>query len=200
MKRLTSADLFSGAGGLTEGFHQAGFEVLASLDNWGPAAETHARNYPKIEMFHADILEFEPSELPRVDVLIGSPPCTEFSYSNRGGAGDLGLGMKFVLRFLRFVHELKPRYWAMENVPRLLQSLPDRVPLRRLGLREDGFIEIPIRRVLNAADYGVPQKRLRLFSGKFPVPEPTHYGHGALDLQDGGLPWMTAKDILDVLP
>ncbi|MCI4317999.1 MAG: DNA cytosine methyltransferase [Thermoplasmata archaeon] len=197
MKGLTSADLFSGAGGLTEGFHQAGYDVLASLDNWGPAAETHARNYPKTEMFHADILEFEPSELPRVDVLIGSPPCTEFSYANRGGRGDLGFGMKLVLRFLRFVHELKP---AMENVPRLLQSLPERVPLRRLGLREDGHLEIPIRRVLNAADYGVPQRRLRLFSGRFPLPEPTHYGPGALDLREGGLPWMTAKDILAVLP
>ena len=96
MTSLTSADLFSGAGGLTEGFHQAGYEVLASLDNWAPAAETHARNYPKTEMFHADGLEFEPSELPKVDVLIGSPPCTEFSYTNQGGHGDLGLGREGV--------------------------------------------------------------------------------------------------------
>ncbi|HEV2520010.1 MAG TPA: DNA cytosine methyltransferase [Thermoplasmata archaeon] len=200
MKGLTSVDLFSGAGGLTEGFRQAGYEVLASLDNWGPAADTHARNFPKTEMFHADILEFDPSELPRVDVLIGSPPCTEFSYANKGGHGNLTDGMRFVLRFLRFVHDLNPRYWAMENVPRLLQSLPQRVHLRKLGLGEDGFIEIPVRRILNSADYGAPQKRLRLFSGKFLVPEATHYGPGALDLRDGGLPWMTARDVLDTLP
>ena len=200
MRRLTSADLFSGAGGLTEGFHQAGYEVLASLDNWGPAAETHWKNFPQAEMFHADILEFDPTELPVVDVLVGSPPCTEFSYSNRGGHGNLDLGMKFVLRFLRFVHDLKPQYWAMENVPRLAQSLPSRVPFRRLGLREDGFLEIPVRKVLNSADYGAPQRRLRLFSGRFPVPEPTHCGPAALDTFSGGLPWTTVQDVLNALP
>lgn len=200
MKRLTSADLFSGAGGLTEGFHQSGYEVLASLDNWGPAADTHWKNFPKTEMFHADILEFDPAELPKVDVLIGSPPCTEFSYSNKGGHGDLELGMRFVLRFLRFVHDLKPRYWAMENVPRLAQTLPERVSLRKLGLHEDGFLDIPVRRVLNSADYGAPQKRLRLFSGKFPIPEATHYGVGALDTFEGGLPWRTANEVLRGLP
>lgn len=200
MNRLTSADLFSGAGGLTEGFHQAGYQVLASLDSWAPAAETHWKNFPETEMFHADILEFEPLELPKVDVLIGSPPCTSFSYANRGGHGDLDLGMKLVLRFLRFVHDLKPRYWAMENVPRLAQTLPSRIHLSRLGLREDGFLDIPVRKVLNAADYGAPQKRLRLFSGKFPVPEATHYGPGTLDIMEGGLPWMTAQDVLSILP
>lgn len=200
MNRLTSADLFSGAGGLTEGFHQAGYDVLASLDNWGPAAETHWKNFPETEMFHADILEFDPGELPKVDVLIGSPPCTSFSYANRGGHGDLNLGMKLVLRFLRFVHDLKPRYWAMENVPRLMQTLPSRVHLRQLGLKDDGFLEIPVRKVLNSADYGAPQNRLRLFSGKFPVPEATHYGPGALDIMEDGLPWMTARDVLSVLP
>jgi DNA (cytosine-5)-methyltransferase 1 len=200
MKHLTSVDLFSGAGGLTEGFHQAGYEVLASLDNWGPAADTHLRNFPSTEMFHADILEFEPSELPDVDVLVGSPPCTQFSYANKGGAGNLDLGMKLVLRFLRFVHDLKPRYWAMENVPRLLQTLPPKVHLRRLGLKEDGFLEIPVRKILNSADYGAPQKRLRLFSGHFPIPSPTHYGPGALDTFEGGLPWMTAQDVLSILP
>jgi len=122
MKDLTSIDLFSGAGGFTEGFRQAGYCVVASLDNWAPAVETHEKNHPGTEMFRADILEFDPEELPRADVLVGSPPCTEFSYANQGGHGDLDLGMRFVLRFLRFVHDLKPRYWAMENVPRLLQS------------------------------------------------------------------------------
>ncbi|HTP54856.1 MAG TPA: DNA cytosine methyltransferase [Thermoplasmata archaeon] len=200
VRQLTSADLFSGAGGLTEGFRQSGFEVLASLDNWGPAAETHRRNFPSTETFHADILEFDPSEIPRVDVLIGSPPCTEFSYSNRGGHGDLALGMRFVLRFLRFVHDVKPRYWAMENVPRLAQSLPPRIHLKRLGLRGDGFIDIPVRKVLNSADYGAPQKRLRLFSGKFPVPVPTHHQVGSLDRVLGGLPWVAAQDVLRILP
>jgi DNA (cytosine-5)-methyltransferase 1 len=200
MRSLTSVDLFSGAGGLTEGFHQSGFKVLASLDNWRPAAETHAKNFPGTEMFHADILTFDPADLPPVDVLVGSPPCTEFSYANRGGHGDLDLGMRFVLRFLRFVHDLAPRYWAMENVPRLAQSLPSRIPLRRLGLRKAGSLDIPVRRVLNSADFGAPQKRLRLFSGRFPVPEPTHHSPIGTDGDHRGPPWRTVQDVLDLLP
>lgn len=200
LRQLTSADLFSGAGGLTEGFRQAGYEVLASLDNWGPAAETHRRNFPGSETFHADILEFDPGELPKVDVLVGSPPCTEFSYSNKGGHGDLALGLKLVLRFLRFVHDVRPRYWAMENVPRLAQTLPPRIHLRKLGLREDGFLDIPVRKVLNSADFGAPQKRLRLFSGKFPLPEPTHYDPSSIDVVMGSAPWVAAQDALRMLP
>ena len=200
MRPLTSVDLFSGAGGLTEGFHQAGFQVLASLDNWRPAAETHTKNFPRTKMFHADILEFDPAELPEVDVLVGSPPCTQFSYANRGGHGDLVVGMRFVLRFLRFVHDLQPRYWAMENVPRLAQSLPHRIRLRRLGLNEDGFLDIPVRSVLNSADFGAPQKRLRLFSGKFPVPEPTHHSPQGANGSRRGPAWMTIQDVVGLLP
>jgi DNA (cytosine-5)-methyltransferase 1 len=200
VRSFTALDLFSGAGGFTEGFRQSGIDMVAALDNWGPAADTHLRNHPKTEMFREDILEFDPSDFRKVDVLIGSPPCTQFSYSNKGGGGDISLGMKFVLRFLRFVHELEPRYWVMENVPRLLQSLPERVPLRRLGLKEDGFLDIPVRRILNSADYGVPQKRLRLFSGKFPLPVSTHAPPGSLATFGELLPWRPAKDVLGGLP
>lgn len=200
MRKLTAVDLFCGAGGLTEGFKQAGVDVRACLDIWSPAVETHRRNHPATEVFQADILQFESSDLPECDVLIGSPPCTEFSYANRGGHGDLGLGMQFVLRFLRFVHEKQPKYWIMENVPRLLQSLPSRVSLRRLGVPEDGFLEIPIRRILNSADYGVPQKRLRLMSGRFPVPEPTHSWAEGLGSFENLRPWVSVKHVVGLLP
>lgn len=200
MRKLVAVDMFCGAGGFTEGFKQSGFEVAACLDNWSPAVETHRRNHPETTVFQADILEFDSSNLPKADVLIGSPPCTEFSYANRGGHGDLGLGMQFVLRFLRFVHETKPRYWIMENVPRLLQSLPPRVSLRRLGLQEDGFLEIPTRRILNSADYGAPQKRLRLISGRFPLPTQTHTWSEGLDGFLGLKRWVSARDVVGLLP
>lgn len=200
MRKLTAVDMFCGAGGFTEGFKQTGFDVAACLDNWAPAVETHRRNHPDTEVFQADILEFDPSDLPKADVLIGSPPCTEFSYANRGGHGDLGLGMQFVLRFLRFVHETRPRYWIMENVPRLLQSLPAKVPLRRLGLSEDGFLEIPIRKVLNSADFGAPQKRLRLVSGKFPLPTQTHSWTEGLESFSNLKPWVPVRAVVGLLP
>jgi DNA (cytosine-5)-methyltransferase 1 len=200
VRRLTAVDLFCGGGGLTEGFKQSGVDVSASLDVWGPAVETHRRNHPETEVFQEDILEFDSSKLPKCDVLIGSPPCTEFSYANRGGHGDLAVGMRFVLRFLRFVHELNPDYWIMENVPRLIQSLPPRVSLRRLGVQEDGFLDIPIRRILNAADYGVPQKRLRLISGRYPLPEQTHSWAEGLGAFANLKPWVPVKSVVGLLP
>lgn len=199
-QQLTAVDLFCGGGGLTEGFKQAGVDVRAALDIWGPAVETHRRNHPGTLVFQEDILQFDSGRFPKADILIGSPPCTEFSYANRGGHGDLGLGMRFVLRFLRFVHDLSPKYWIMENVPRLQQTLPSRVHLKRLGLAEDGFIEIPIRTILNAADYGVPQKRLRLISGKFPLPTPTHSENQGLGEFAGLKSWATAGDVVKALP
>ena len=200
MRQLVAVDLFCGAGGLTEGFKQAGIDIKACLDIWSPAVETHRKNHPKTDVFQADILDFEESRLPDCDVLVGSPPCTEFSYANRGGHGDLGVGMKFVLRFLRIVHEKRPKYWIMENVPRLFQTLPPRVSLRRLGIQEDGFFEVPVRRILNAADYGVPQKRLRLISGKYPVPEPTHSWAEGLGSFENLRPWLSVKHVVGLLP
>ena len=200
MRQLTAVDLFCGGGGLTEGFKQLNVDVKACLDIWGPAVETHRKNHPDTEVFQADILEFDSKSLPKPDVLIGSPPCTEFSYANRGGHGDTALGMRFVLRFLRFVHDLSPKYWIMENVPRLAQSLPPRVPLRRLGISEPGFLEIPVRRILNSADYGVPQKRLRLISGKFPLPQPTNAWTEGNGIFSELPPWVPVRTVLDHLP
>ena len=200
MRTLSAVDLFCGAGGFTEGFKQQGLNLEACVDIWTPAVETHQKNHPDTEVFQADILDFDSGGLPDCDVLIGSPPCTEFSYANRGGHGDLGLGMQFVLRFLRFVHDKKPTYWVMENVPRLLQTLPSRVHLKRLGLSDDGFLEIPVRRVLNAADYGTPQKRLRLISGRFPVPEPTHSWTEGLGSFENLKPWVSVKQVVGLLP
>jgi DNA (cytosine-5)-methyltransferase 1 len=200
VRPLTAVDFFSGAGGLTEGFHQQGVEVLYALDTWRLALESHRLNHPRTAVVREDVLDVDLSDVPRADLVIGSPPCTQFSFANRGGGGDIGLGMKFVLRFLRIVHDLQPRYWVMENVPRLMETLPTRVPLRRLGLRESGHLEIPQRVVLNAADFGVPQARLRLFSGKFPLPNPTHARADSLESHTGRIPWVPAGVILQSLP
>src|SRR5205809_6072082 len=106
---LTVIDVFSGAGGMTEGFRQAGFQILAAVDNWGPAVETHRKNHADTEVISQDVSEIGPEILPNVDVLVGSPPCTEFSFAKKGGGGDIAEGMKLVLTFLRLVHELRPR-------------------------------------------------------------------------------------------
>jgi len=122
---FTVVDLFCGGGGFSEGFRQAGFHIVHAVDNDQRACETYKKNILANERTTVecrDILDLEPSQLPDdVDVLIGSPPCTEFSSSKNGGDGDIEEGMRLVARFLYFVAELEPNYWLMENVPRLNQ-------------------------------------------------------------------------------
>lgn len=193
MTTLTTADLFCGAGGFSEGFRQAGFRVTKALDIWAPAVLTHERNHPDTEAIRGDILSCEPERLGPVDVLIGSPPCTEFSFANRGGSGDIEEGLRLVYRFLRFVYQLQPRWWVMENVPRVLDFLPDEVPLRKLGIDKKGSLAIPRRVIVNSADFGTPQLRRRAFSGDFPLPVRTH-GEGTR----GGS--RTLRDVVETLP
>jgi DNA (cytosine-5)-methyltransferase 1 len=193
---LTCADLFCGAGGFSEGFRQAGFRVTKALDIWAPAVTTHERNHPDTEAIRGDILTFRPEDLGPVDVLIGSPPCTEFSFANRGGSGDLEEGMRLVYRFLRFVYELRPRWWVMENVPRVLDFLPDAVALRKIGIDKRGALEIPVRAVFNSADYGTPQLRKRAFSGDFPLPHPTHSEAAT----GTAARWRTLRVVIEGLP
>ena len=175
---LTVVDLFCGGGGFSEGFRQAGFDVSYAADLDAGACETYRTNCRPDEdatVEQADVLELEPEDLPGdVDILIGSPPCTEFSYAKEGGGGDIDEGMKLVYRFLYFVVELEPDYWIMENVPRLDDYLPDEVEHSLIpGLPDDadGVLEIPRRVKIDAEKYGTPQRRTRLFSGDFPLSE-----------------------------
>jgi DNA-cytosine methyltransferase len=164
MKRtqLTVGDLYCGAGGFSEGFRQAGFKILWGVDNWGPAATTFANNFSEAEVLTDDVLSLDLRRLDPVDVLIGSPPCTHFSLANKGGNGDVVEGLRLVRRFMDAVDVLRPRYYVMENVPHLSsvleQTISDSV-LRRY---------FPQKRILDSADFGVPQSRRRFFLGKFP--------------------------------
>jgi DNA (cytosine-5)-methyltransferase 1 len=201
MGNLKVIDLFCGAGGFSEGFRQLGFEVTYAIDNWNPAIEAHKTNQRETETMKADIETLDPKLFPRPDVLIGGPPCTEFSGSKRGGGGDIQKGMRLVLAFFRFVHVLRPRYWIMENVPRLLQTLPHRVRLQDMGIAEDGFFDVPRREVFNSADFGAPQKRLRLLSGRYPSPIQTHFEESMLTL-DNVLyqPWVPMRKVVEAFP
>lgn len=185
---LTVGDLFCGAGGFAEGFRQAGFKIAWGVDSWKDATDTFDLNFPNAETYTQDILDLKPADLPRVDVLIGSPPCVHFSPANRGGSGDREAGMKLVERFLRFVRELDPAYWVMENVPALRGDLEQRMAGFRF-VKGRFVVEIPKREVLDASRHGTPQTRRRLFSGSFPVP--------SLDSQSSIVP---LRRIVDYLP
>jgi DNA (cytosine-5)-methyltransferase 1 len=183
MSRPTVGDLFCGAGGFSEGFRQAGFEVKFAFDDWKPAYDTYRNNFPGTKVITDDILSFdfkkEAHRLGRVDVLIGSPPCQPFSLANRGGNGDSKGGLALVAKFLEAVKHLGPRYWIMENVPNIERTLREAWLVDRKHIRKKDVTEYLLSRRVSRFDcsrYGVPQKRTRLFSGEFPAPVESQLG------------------------
>lgn len=170
---LTVGDLYCGAGGFSEGFRQAGFKVKWAIDNWPPAIKTFEKNFG-IEVIDHDIMDADFSQFEHVDVVIGSPPCHHFSLARNGGNGNVHEGMKLVTKFFDAVLTLNPKYWIMENVPNIRRAL---IPCTDAGNTrlQQGDLKIPQMTVLNSKNYGVPQKRQRLFTGNFPIPAATHY-------------------------
>ncbi|WP_425081299.1 DNA cytosine methyltransferase [Ruegeria arenilitoris] len=160
-------DLYAGVGGWAVGFKLAGFEVSRSYEWWSPAARTHQNNSnTPVEI--ADIRSLQVSELPTdIDIVVGSPPCTQFSYSNRGGSGDIADGLIDIAQFLKVVRHVKPKAWAFENVPRVKQVL-ERELAQGGELEEfsDLFSDAQIE-VFDMADFGLPQRRKRCIAGNF---------------------------------
>ncbi len=179
---VTVGDLFCGAGGFSEGFRQAGFRIKWAVDNWKPAIQTYRNNFPQAKVIEADLANFDFRQLEPVDVVIGGPPCTFFSFANKAGNGDKSAGLALVKRLAEAVDILEPQHWVMENVANLRPTLEN-------GFREaDHFSQ---KTLINAADYGVPQSRRRLFIGRFPVPP-----HST----DGPEHWIPMKVVINGLP
>ena len=164
---LKAIDLYSGVGGWSLGFRLAGIPVSASYE-WDPAAVETARVNCDHEVNATDVRSLSPADLPvGINVIIGSPPCTEFSFSNRGGGGDLAEGLRDIVKFLELVAEVKPLFWAMENVPRVGRVLEE-------GIRPSGALArfknlIRVNQVVNMSRFGLPQARRRTIAGNFPI-------------------------------
>lgn len=181
---LTVVDLFCGAGGFSEGFHQMGFDVIFGLDFWEPATETIEMNHPGIETRTMDIMELETAEdinetIPDADVIIGGPPCQNFSRSNKAGKADKTEGLNLIEMMLRIVAWKQEhgglKYWALENVPTTKKHIKERYTWDELRLPGEGAaLEVPRKQILNSANFGVPQTRRRMICGNYPDPERTH--------------------------
>lgn len=105
--------------------------------------------------------------------------------------------MRLVKGFLKIIDEMNPKWWIMENVPRLSLTLPKSISLYDSAIgKKDKCFEIPNRNVLNAADYGVPQGRKRLFVGNYPSPKPSHSDKG----EGGTEQWRLMRDVIEGLP
>lgn len=158
-------DLFCGCGAVTEGIKRSGFKVVAAVDFDAVACASYRLNHPEVHLVQADIREVDPSEFKdmfggeRLELLIVCAPCQPFSSQNRKRAEDVR--SQLILQGLRFAEALSPRAIFFENVPGLVASTnaPILLELKR-GLTALGYALSAPHRV-NAADYGVPQRRNR---------------------------------------
>lgn len=167
-KKLAAIDLYSGVGGWTIGLKLAGIDVKRCYEWWDRAIETYNQNLSPIA-HSVNIRELDPRDIDvrQVDVVVGSPPCTQFSFSNRGGQGDLADGLKDIAKFLEIVKALKPKHWAMENVPRVSKILArELAPGGQLTEYAD---LVKVNLVVDASEFGLPQRRKRMIAGDFPV-------------------------------
>ena len=168
-KKPFAIDLFAGAGGLSLGFEEAGFDVAAAVEYDPVHAAVHEYNFPQTSMFCCDVRELNGKDIrdktrigdEEVAVVFGGPPCQGISLIGKRNVDDERNSL--LKEFTRIVLEIRPRYFVMENVAGLLvgkhRSLLDEV----IGCFEDSGYSVLQPRVLQAAEYGVPQSRKRLF-------------------------------------
>lgn len=178
MERLTVVDLFAGAGGLSLGFKRAGFRSLWAADNQKAAVETYRLNVDE----RAECVEIDVGTVfPRPTVIVGGPPCQGFSSAGMRLAGDKRNTLVSV--FAQLVARVRPPAFVFENVEGILTTEKGRRVDDLLGPLVAGGYRVHLRKV-NAANYGVPQHRKRVFAigglGFNPTfPEPTHSAFGA---------------------
>lgn len=168
-RTLTVIDLFCGAGGLSEGFRQAGFHVLVGQDYDEAAGATFAATHPEAEFIGGPIQEVTPQQLLKaaglkrgeVDVIVGGPPCQGYSvYNHQRGESDPRAGL--FREYLRIVKGIQPRWLVMENVTGITSIAGGKIVEEIF--REIGALGYRVEmKVLRAEDYGVPQERRRVF-------------------------------------
>jgi DNA (cytosine-5)-methyltransferase 1 len=155
----TAIDLFSGAGGLSIGLEEAGFETVFAVEYDANACDTYQSALPNVPLQRGDVREVDFKKWKGVDLIAGGPPCQPFSIGgHRRGQLD---GRDLLPEFVRAVLEARPRAFLMENVPGLASNT-HRDYLRETLAPLFASYQVSEPHVLNAADYGVPQSRRRL--------------------------------------
>ncbi len=219
-QRPISVDLFAGAGGMTLGFEQAGFDVLAAVELDPIHCATHEFNFPFWSILCKSVVDITAAEIRNqssigdrdLDVVFGGSPCQGFSIIGKRALDDPRNSL--LSHFCRLVLELEPKFFVLENVrgltmgkyKPLLQSLIDE-------FKQGGYEVEENTQVLNAAHYGVPQFRERLFLigaradfqlPKYPVPttkqaKPHNLTNSNLfDISVGPTVWEAIADLPEV--
>lgn len=167
---MRAIDLFAGIGGWSLGLKLAGVEVVKAYEIWPQAIDIYGRNLGS-SIERKDVFDLTEDIIPNdIDLVVGSPPCTEFSFANRGGSGDLQAGIAGVAAFLKVVRAVKPKFWVLENVPRLAAILQTPEASRALLPFKAELSEADWA-IIDMSDFGLPQRRRRLLFGNIAVKE-----------------------------
>lgn len=193
-KLLKVISLFSGAGGMDIGFVKAGFTLAVAVEQDPSCCNTLRKNRPNLTVIEGDITEIKTDEILskgnlkplEAALVVGGPPCQSFSLAGKRMGLDDSRGM-LVLEFARVVHETLPKAFIMENVKGMLNWEKGKAieavlnefkePIEFNGKKYQYNVTY---KILNAVNYGVPQKRERLFivgnrmNIDFKFPKPTH--------------------------
>lgn len=175
-RAFTAIDLFCGCGAVSLGLKKAGFHVLSAIDFEPMACATYRKNHPEVQLVEKDICNIKPTELlpsrgENLSLMVVCAPCQPFSSQNKYKDGDKRA--KLILQAIRFARVLKPRLILFENVPGLASG-NNRSIMNKLnrGLKKLGYaVSAPLK--VNAADYSVPQRRMRciMFASLDGLPE-----------------------------
>lgn len=213
-RRFTAIDCFCGAGGFSAGLVRAGFAIRAAFDLDADSTATYSHHF-RIQPLRQDVKEISGQMLLAAarlgkfecDLLVGGPPCQGFSRQRRGPEQDPR--NMLILEFLRLVGEAMPRFFIMENVSAIVGPRGKDL-LSEFQRRSQAMGYIINRQVLNAADYGVPQHRRRLFIVgqrsdqdtfyEFPVPTKTPNSYVTVRDAIGDLPSPALKGVRAAIP
>lgn len=191
MRVLKICSLFSGCGGLDLGFEMAKNKELKFKTIWAndfdtSACSTYRKNFPNVDVVEGDIWDYDLKKIPDCDVILGGFPCQDFSIL-RGNEKRKGVNVKRGLLYTKFVKAVKlkkPMLFVAENVKGLVSANKGSA-IKKItkDFSKLGYHVVPPR-VINFADYGVPQRRERVLivgirkdlDGTFKFPKPTHKG------------------------
>lgn len=207
MNKIEAIDLFSGAGGTTQGLKKAGIDVIAAVEIDKIASKTYHHNNPEVKLLIEDIRKIHKQDLPTIDksdylLLVACPPCQGFSTIRNGGQNDLR--NELVFEYQRLIGEMKPDFLLMENVAGMTGKKGKKI-FQLFCENIEKYYHIKYE-ILNAADYGVPQRRKRLvlhgikkevtkkLNVDVSLPSKTHSKNGEKGLE----PWINADVILDL--